>query len=126
MRQVDELLQQAENLATMLIQSLQQNLKRLKRDFRPDDVQSGLSGELKRVTQFYQRRLRQGVSNVEGEISRLLEANVPKRGKTPHYWRALRDVLISQSKLHSLRKRYSDDDILFILGWTFRFLRSSD
>jgi len=119
-RDVNRLLEEAERLERQLRRELEQHLQMqdLQRELR------GLSSELKRVVEFYQRHLRRGDRNVEQQVLQLLQSYVPQRTRsTPIYWGTLRKIL--RPWLPDARKQYSDEDVLFILGWTFRLLRSS-
>ncbi|MEM2913990.1 MAG: hypothetical protein QXH91_01120 [Candidatus Bathyarchaeia archaeon] len=117
MQEIDKLLSNAENIELTLKKTLH---KELGKRFKSEDLHS-LGGELKKITGFYQRRLRAGVTNVDQEVLSLLDANVPDRGKTSAYWRTIRSVL--KSSLPELRKlKLSSENILFILGWICRLL----
>jgi hypothetical protein len=120
----DQLLEEAECLAGRIGNKLERNL----RDRSPgqsvhlDKELRSLSGELKRVSEFYQRRLRKGDPKIEQQVLKLLAAEVPQRSKIPTYWRILREVLTEW--LPNFRSGHSDEEALFVLGWTFRLLRS--
>lgn len=121
MSDVDNLLLQAENVAEALRNRLPQVLTQAHRRHGPEDFRA-LGGELRKITQFYQRRLAAGASDPEGEVLNLLVVGPPDRGKARQYWQTLSDVLKPQ--LPALRQRYKNGkDVAFILGWVFRLLR---
>ena len=118
---VDDLISQAERVAEALRSQLALILAQVSKRPKAKDFRA-LGGELRKVIQFYQRRLAAGVSNPEQEVLNLLAVTLPDRGKTGHYWTTLRDVLGTQ--LHALRRRNSSgNEVAFILGWVFRLLR---
>jgi predicted component of viral defense system (DUF524 family) len=120
----DQLLEETDRLVEGIRKQLEQNLaKRRRGSVDLGKELRSLSSELKRVIEFYQRRLRKGEAEVEQQALKLLRAEVPKRSNVPAYWETLRQVLTPW--LLSSSSRYSPREILFILGWTFRLLRGS-
>lgn len=122
----ERLLEEAERLARGIRNELERNLRNRSRRRSVDlgkELRS-LSGELKRVIEFYQRRLREREEepHIERQVRELLQAEVPQRGNVPIYWRTLREVLARW--LPDSCSRYSHREVLFVLGWAFRLLRS--